>query len=57
VTDYLRSLGDDYPWQQTEFYLCGNGAMIEETKQLLASKAVPKESIHQEVYYKPKKEE
>lgn len=51
VTDYLRSLGADYPWTQTEFYLCGNGAMITEVKEILASKGVDKDSIHQEKYY------
>jgi CDP-4-dehydro-6-deoxyglucose reductase, E3 len=56
VTDYLRSLGDSYPWQQTEFYLCGGSPMIDETKLILAEKGVAKESIHQEVYYKPPKE-
>lgn len=52
VTDYLREKGDDYPWLETEYYLCGAGAMIDEVKQLLASRGVNKESIHQEVYYK-----
>jgi ferredoxin-NADP reductase len=56
VTDYLRGLGDEFPWVQTDFYLCGNGAMIDETKQILAGRGVAKESILQEVYYKPPKE-
>ena len=51
VTDYLRQLGSDYPWSETDFYLCGNGAMITEVKALLAEKGVVKESIHQEKYY------
>jgi ferredoxin-NADP reductase len=55
VTDYLRTLGDDYPWTQTQYYLCGNGAMIEEVKRLLADKGVSKDSVHVEVYYKPPK--
>jgi ferredoxin-NADP reductase len=55
VTDYLRSLGDGEPWTQTEYYLCGSGAMIDEVKQILAGRGVVKESIHQEVYYKPPK--
>lgn len=55
VTDYLRSLGNDYPWLETEYYLCGGGAMIDETKAILAEKGVAKESIHQEVYYKEPK--
>jgi NAD(P)H-flavin reductase len=52
VTDYLRGLGDKFDWINTEYYLCGNGAMITETKALLLEKGVPKESIHLEVYYK-----
>lgn len=55
VTDYLRSLGEDYPWRETEYYLCGGGAMIDEVKQILADHGVEKESIHQEVYYKEPK--
>ncbi|MDR3608473.1 MAG: FAD-dependent oxidoreductase [Oligoflexia bacterium] len=51
VTDYLRQMQDEFPWLDTEFYLCGNGAMITEVKALLAEKGVPKESIHQEKYY------
>jgi ferredoxin-NADP reductase len=56
VTDYLRSLGNDFPWRVTDYYLCGNGAMIEEVKHLLAAHGVEKADIHQEVYYKPPKE-
>jgi NAD(P)H-flavin reductase len=51
VTDYLRTLPADFPWLETEFYLCGNGAMITEVKALLAEKGVQKDSIHQEKYY------
>lgn len=56
VTDYLRSLGTEYPWAETEFYLCGGGAMIDETKLILAGHGVLKESIHQEIYYKTPKD-
>jgi len=51
VTDYMRSLGRDFPWLETDYYLCGNGAMIAEIKALLTEKGVQKESIHQEKYY------
>jgi NAD(P)H-flavin reductase len=51
VTDYLRTIGPEYPWLQTDYYLCGNGAMITEVKALLAEKGVLKDSIHQEKYY------
>jgi len=51
VTDYLRTLGDNYAWKETDYYLCGNGAMINEVKTLLGEKGVEKDSIHQEKYY------
>jgi CDP-4-dehydro-6-deoxyglucose reductase len=51
VTDWLRAQGDSFPWSETEFYLCGNGAMITEIKALLADRGVAKDSIHQEKYY------
>lgn len=52
VTDYLRSLNDDFPWKETEYYLCGHGGMITEIKAFLTDKGVDKDSMHQEVYYK-----
>lgn len=51
VTDYLRGLGVDFPWSQTDYYLCGNGEMIKEVRAILAEKGVGKDSIHQEKYY------
>jgi CDP-4-dehydro-6-deoxyglucose reductase, E3 len=51
VTDYLRSLGESYPWKDTDFYLCGNGDMIQEVKNILAERGVEKTAIHQEKYY------
>lgn len=53
VTDYLRSLGEDFPWLETEYFLCGSSVMIEEAKKILAEKRVPRERVHQEVYYRP----
>jgi ferredoxin-NADP reductase len=55
VTDYLRSRGDGFPWLETEYYLCGGGAMIDEVKALLAERGVEKAAIHQEIYYKTPK--
>ncbi len=52
VTDYLKSIGSDFPWLETEFYLCGNGGMITEVKALLSERGVSKTSVHQEIYYK-----
>lgn len=54
VTDWLRANEDSIHWAETEFYLCGNGAMIDEVKLILQAHHVGKPSIHQEVYYKPK---
>ena len=54
VTDYLRTHEAEINWHLTDFYLCGNGAMIDEVKQILTAHGVQKTSIHQEVYYKPK---
>ena len=55
VTHYLENLGDSFPWMETDFYLCGNGAMIEEVKKfLMQGKGIPKEAVLQEVYYRPK---
>jgi ferredoxin-NADP reductase len=51
VTDYMRGLGADFPWLETDYYLCGNGQMISEVKALLTEKGVAKEAIHQEKYY------
>lgn len=55
VTDWFRTQGDHFPWCETEYYLCGSGAMIDEIKALLAAKGVVKDSLHQEIYYKPPK--
>ncbi|MGE0616246.1 MAG: ferredoxin--NADP reductase [Bacteriovoracia bacterium] len=54
VTQYMRDEMKDYDWQGAEYYLCGNGAMIDEAKKILLEKGVAPASIHQEVYYKPK---
>jgi len=51
VTDYLRSLPADFPWTNTDFYLCGNGEMIKEVKGILTANGVVKEAIHLEKYY------
>jgi NAD(P)H-flavin reductase len=51
VTEYMRSVGNDFPWRDTEYYLCGSGPMITETKTFLAEKGVAKEHIHVEKYY------
>lgn len=52
VTDYLRALGDDFNWAETDFYLCGSGEMIAEVKAILTARSVQKDAIHQELYYR-----
>ncbi len=54
VTDWLRHHQSKMHWSETDFYLCGNGAMIDEVKRILMEAGVEKTSIHQEVYFKPK---
>jgi ferredoxin-NADP reductase len=50
VTQYLRTQSTEL-LQGSDFYLCGNGAMIQEVKAFLLDKACSRESIHQEKYY------
>jgi ferredoxin-NADP reductase len=35
VTDVLKRLKTDFPWTETDFYLCGNGFMIRDVIQML----------------------
>lgn len=51
VTHYLQELPNTFEWNLHEYYLCGNGAMIKEVKDLLALKGVPKDQIYQEIYF------
>jgi ferredoxin-NADP reductase len=37
VTDVLKRLKSDFPWKETDFYLCGNGEMIRDVTQFLKS--------------------
>jgi ferredoxin-NADP reductase len=54
VTDFLRALPTDWNWHSTEFYLCGNGAMIMEARRiLLEGHGVPEKHVHQEAYFEP----
>ena len=55
VTDWFRAQGEDFPWLNTDYYLCGGSAMIDEIKKILADRGVDKESIHQEIYYRDPK--
>jgi ferredoxin-NADP reductase len=54
VTDYLRSLPRDWGWHSTDFYICGNGAMVTEVCKILRDgNGVPEANIHKEVYFTP----
>lgn len=60
VTDWMRArlqangATPDFPWLEFDYYLCGNGAMIAEAIQFIKERGVQKDSIHQEIYYRPK---
>jgi len=52
ATDFLKALPDDWAWQETDFYLCGNGNMIEDARRVLQSgRHVSPRAIHQEAYF------
>jgi NAD(P)H-flavin reductase len=54
VTDYLASLPQGWVWKSSDFYLCGNGAMVNEVReQLLRHRRVSHTQIKQEVYFTP----
>lgn len=56
VTDALKLPDLNLNWTETDFYLCGNSAMIDEVKKFLMDQGVQKTSIFQEVYYKTSSE-
>lgn len=48
VTDHVEALALDP--ENTDVYICGNGAMVKEVKQLMDAKGLPKTSIHLEQF-------
>lgn len=46
-----KALADDFPAPTEHFYLCGNGAMIDEVRELLKSRGLDRKRIHVEKYY------
>jgi len=53
VTDWFKQQPEDWGWDLTDFYLCGNGAMVAEVRRILRDlKGVPASAIRQEVYFK-----
>jgi ferredoxin-NADP reductase len=53
VTAFLESQHSQFAWSETEFYLCGNGAMIDDVRKFLKSNGVDRKAIHVEVYFRP----
>jgi ferredoxin-NADP reductase len=54
VTDFLKTLPLDWGWHATDFYLCGNGAMILDVLKIIRDgHGVRDEAIHKEIYYAP----
>lgn len=51
VTDYLKSLPKDWGWKSTDFYLCGNGNMVEDAVRILEAMGVPEARIRKEVFF------
>ncbi len=49
VSGFLRD--HHATWDNADFYLCGNGEMIKEIKELLQIKGVEKAHIFQEIYF------
>lgn len=55
VTQKLKDLDQEINWAKTDFYLCGNGAMIKEVVTfLIDEKGIEKTSLHKEAYFQPK---
>lgn len=51
VTDVLKRLKTDFPWRETDYYLCGNGFMIRDVIQMLkTSHGVKDEHIIAEAF-------
>lgn len=52
VTAALQSETLSVDWMNSDFYLCGGSAMIDEVKKIALGNGTPKEHIFQEIYYK-----
>jgi ferredoxin-NADP reductase len=55
VTDYLKSIDGNFDWAGTDFYLCGNGDMVNEVRNfLISARQVSPNAIRQEIYFTPR---
>ena len=53
ITDYLRSLPANWAWHSTQYFICGNGLMIDDVTALLRhGHGIADSSIHREAYFK-----
>jgi NAD(P)H-flavin reductase len=50
VTDVLKRLKSDFPWKDTDFYLCGNGNMIRDVIAFLRGHGVSDTAIIAEAF-------
>lgn len=54
VTDYLKQLPNTWAWHGTQFYICGNPAMVLDAHKLLTqAHGVSEENIHKELFINP----
>ena len=54
VTDYLKQLPNNWAWHGTEFFICGNPAMVVDTHKILTqAHGVREEAIHKELFINP----
>ncbi len=58
VTDYLRSLPNSWLWHDTDFSICRNAPMLDETREILKhGHGVDPKRIHAESFFPKKKKE
>lgn len=48
VTHTLRAHPERFRWEETEFYICGQPEMVQETRELLLGHGVQEDAIHHE---------
>ncbi len=56
VTDYLRSLPTEWPWNETDFYICGNPQMVVDVQRILQTERnVANPAVVKEIYWESAK--
>lgn len=52
VTRWIQDLPMTFPWHTTDFYICGNGQMVQDARELLMhGHGVSQRNIHAEIYF------